>query len=68
MIKYLALKGCQFLSKEIISRDKKLRGGPGITGKIEPAMPTRAIINPNDNRAIDMVNSMAKKNLKLSFK
>jgi len=61
MIKKFELNGCQSFSNEIISRDKRLRGGPGITGKIEPAIAIRAIINPKDNKKIVRAKSMSKK-------
>ena len=61
MIKKFELKGCQSFSNEIISKDKRLRGGPGITGKIEPAIPRRAMINPRDNKNKVRAKSMLKK-------
>jgi hypothetical protein len=43
IIKNVELKGSQFLARERMIKAKKLRGGPGMMGNIEPAMPAKAI-------------------------
>jgi hypothetical protein len=67
-IKKFELNGCQSFSNEIISNDRKLRGGPGMTGKIEPAIPKKEMISPRDKRKIDKAKSIMKKYLKLFLK
>jgi hypothetical protein len=45
-IKKVWLKICQFFIQESSIRAEKLRSGPGIMGRMHPAMPAMAKINP----------------------
>jgi hypothetical protein len=46
IIKKVWLKTCQFFAQDRRIRARKLKIGPGMTGKIQPIMPARAKINP----------------------
>jgi hypothetical protein len=54
-IKKVGLNGSQFLAKERRSRAKKLRGGPGMMGKIHPTRPINAQRTPRIISAIAKV-------------
>jgi hypothetical protein len=45
-IKKVWLKICQLFIQESSIRAEKLRSGPGIMGRMHPAMPAMAKINP----------------------
>ena len=45
-IKKVRLKTCQFFVQERRIRARKLKAGPGMTGKTQPSIPARAKINP----------------------
>ena len=46
IIKNVELNGSQFLAYERMIKAKKLREGPGMTGKMQPMRPTNAKNNP----------------------
>jgi hypothetical protein len=46
------LKGSQFVAQERIIKDKKLRRGPGIKGKMQPIIPDKAKSKPRIINAI----------------
>jgi hypothetical protein len=46
------LNGSQPLAYESIINDKKLSGGPGISGKMQPRSPMRATTNPRMIKAV----------------
>jgi hypothetical protein len=46
MIRKRTLKGSHPFAQERTIRDKKLRGGPGIKGRIQPTIPARDKNNP----------------------
>jgi hypothetical protein len=52
IIKKVELNGSQFLARERRSRAKKLRGGPGMMGKIHPTRPISAQRSPRIISAI----------------
>jgi hypothetical protein len=52
IIKKVELNGSQLLAKERRIRAKKLRGGPGMTGKIHPTRPMSAQRSPRMINAI----------------
>jgi hypothetical protein len=52
MIKNIGLNGSQFLAKERMSKARKLRGGPGMTGRIQPTRPASATNNPKINSTV----------------
>jgi hypothetical protein len=54
IIKKVELNGSQFLAKERRIRAKKLRGGPGMMGKIHPTRPISA------QRIPRIINAIAK--------
>jgi len=51
----VTLKGSQSLATERIIKAKKPRGGPGRTGKMDPAMPTSARRNPRMMKTVDKI-------------
>jgi hypothetical protein len=54
IIRKVELNGSQLLAKERRIRAKKLRGGPGMMGKIHPTRPMSAKSRPR------MINAIAK--------
>jgi len=48
----VALNGSQLLAYERIINDKKLSGGPGMSGKMQPRSPISATTNPRMIKAV----------------